>query len=294
MKAQSVHICVFTNKAPNSGDSYAPEVLGAPESGMYSAVSSAAVQLSDEGMEGTTLSVCYARSASFQDFLKTVTATPPFIGIAGTFPDGQKKLYILQSPANVKQYLKAMWLGEFGGTGLPTNMGDGDGGWGTGSALICKLIPPLCALGFLPWLALSVYTTYRAAESRSKVGQIMWGIPAAFFVMGFFERGGVKQIQWWAKKAGIGDLRFENINFNRQLTKPPSFKKVSKKFIEDVVNVLNIAYSQQEKDIRLSRLFYNNGFLYSRDSALKLYYDEYKSYGGKADFERITKGLFHD
>lgn len=202
MKATAVHICVFTNHAPESWGGYYPDIMPNPDREMYAAVRDASSELfQQEGIEGTTFSVCYAKDSQFQQFLSTVSAAPPFIAIAGTFPNGEKKLYIVKSAAQVKGYLRAMWTGEFGGSGLPTNLGDGDGGWGQGHTLICKILPPLCALGFLPWLALAAVTTYKAAESRSTTGRIVWGVPAALFVLGFFERGGVKQIQWWIKKA---------------------------------------------------------------------------------------------
>lgn len=200
MKATAVHICVFTSLPPNSAGGYAPDALPSTESSMYNAASTAAVELfQQEGIEGTTLSMCYTKNPQFLQFLTTVSATAPFVAIAGTFPGGEKKLYIVKSAAQVKGYLKAMWTGEFGGTGLPTNLGEG--GWGQGDGgILCQLLPPLCALGFLPWLALSVVTTYKAAESRSTAGRAMWGIPAALLWQGFFARGGVKQIQYWVKK----------------------------------------------------------------------------------------------
>lgn len=200
-KAKSVYICIFTDKAPNSGGIYAPELLGAPESAMYKAVSDASIELfQQEKIEGTAYSLCNAAAPDFQDYLKATGTARPFIAIMGTFDDGSKKQFVLKSAANVKNYIRAMWTGEFGGTGIPANPGDGDGGWGQGDSILCKVIPPLCALGFLPWLALSAIMTYKAVESRSTVGKAMWGIPAALFWQGFFARGGVKQIQWWVKK----------------------------------------------------------------------------------------------
>lgn len=208
-KAKSVFICIFTDKAPNNSDIYVPELLSAPEAGMYEAVSSAAAELSNqEGIEGTVLTMCYAKAPDFKAYLKSVNLSPPFIAIMGVFPDGSKKNYILKSTADVKNYIRAMWTGDFGGTGAPTNPGDADGGWGEGDGgVLCQLFPPLCALGFLPWLALAAITTYKAVESRSTVGRAMWGVPSALFWQGFFARGGVKQIQYWVKKVGIGKIK---------------------------------------------------------------------------------------
>lgn len=200
MKATAVHICIFTSQPPNASGGYAPELLPSSERNLYNAASAAAVEMfQQEGYEGTTLSMCHAGSQQFQNFLSKVSDNPPFAAIAGTFGDGQK-YYLVKQPGQIKSYLRAMWSGEFGGTGLPNNLGDGDGGWGQGHALICKILPPLCALGFLPWLALAAVTTYKAAESRSTVGRAMWGVPAGLLWLGFFERGGVKQIQYWLKK----------------------------------------------------------------------------------------------
>lgn len=205
MRATSVHICIFTNKPPNAGGAYAPETLGQPEARMYAAASSAAVELSNEGQEGTTISMCNANAQEFQAFLQQAGVSAPFIAIAGSFGN-QQKFYIV-TPAQVENYLRAMWLGDFSGTGTPGTLGDGGGdGFGGGDALICKILPPLCALGFLPWLALAAVTTYKAAESRSTLGKTMWGVPAGLLWLGFFQRGGVKQIQWWAKKARIGNV----------------------------------------------------------------------------------------
>lgn len=202
-KATSVYICIFTDKTPNAGSVYAPDTLGAPETGYYNAVSKAAVDLyQQEGIQGTNFSLCYAKSPNFQEYLKSVKTAPPFIAMIGTFPDGSKKHYVLKSSSRVKDYLRAMWTGDFSKTGAPTtNPGDGEGGWGQGDGgLLCRLFPPACAIGFLPWIALAAVTTYKAVESRSVAGKAIWGVPAFLFWQGFFSRGGVKQIQYWVKK----------------------------------------------------------------------------------------------
>lgn len=197
-KAKSVFVCAFTNTPPDGWLGTLPS----PDLVMYEAISNAANELFvQEGIEGTVVSPCYAKAPEFQDFLKTANQSVPFISVIGTFPDGTKKFYVSKSASNIKNAIRAMWKGEFGGTDLPTNPGDGDGGWGQGDGgLLCRLIPPLCALGFLPWLALAAVATYKTAESRSTTGKIMWGAPATLLWLGFFERGGVKQIQWWLKK----------------------------------------------------------------------------------------------
>lgn len=199
-KANSVFICIFTD-VPPIGGGYDISILPAQERSLYNAASNAATELfQHEGLEGTNLSLCYAKSPEFSNAVAQMGATPPFAAIGGTFPDGSKKAYTTKNPVLIKQYIKAMWTGEFGGTGLPVNVGDGDGGWGQGDSILCELFPPFCALGFLPWLALSAYTTYRAVESRSTAGKTMWGVPAFLFWQGFFARGGVKQIQYLLKK----------------------------------------------------------------------------------------------
>lgn len=201
MKAKSVFVCIFTKQPPTSGGSYPINLLPVAERNLYNAVSTAAVEVFQQyGYEGTVLSMCNANDATFNQFLSTNTKPFPLVAIAGTFPDGSTKFFTTNSANQVKNLLRSMWAGEFGGTGIPTNPGDGDGGWGDGDSVLCRLLPPVCALGFLPWLALSVITTYKAAESRSTVGRVLWGVPAALFVQGFFARGGVKQIQYWIKK----------------------------------------------------------------------------------------------
>jgi len=170
---------------------------------MFSAVESAhgTIVAQSGGSAPLVQGLCYAGDPQFADFLKQVKMSPPFMASIANYPDGQKKYFATKDKSKIAQYIAALLQGEFGGTGLPTNPGDGDGGWGQGDGgLLCKLLPPLCALGFLPWLAASVYTTYRAYESRSTVGKTMWGVPAFLLWQGFLARGGVKQIQWWIKQ----------------------------------------------------------------------------------------------
>ena len=206
MKAKSVTICIFTNLPPNTGGgAYAPESLPQPERGMYAATSAAATELfQQEGLEGTVLGMCNAQAAEFAQFIKSQTATPPYIAIAGTFPDGSQRAYILKSANGVKNYIRAMWLGEFGGTGAPVNLGEGTGGYGSGSNILCQLFPPLCMLGFWPWLALVAFTTYRTAEARSIVGRGLWGTAAFFTWKEFLDRGGLQQL---GKMVGIGEQK---------------------------------------------------------------------------------------
>lgn len=208
-KATQVFTCIFTNTPPNGGGgAYNVDTLPAQERNMYNAVSNAYQQIvAVSGDQPLVLAICNAKEAQYQSYLSTVSLSPPFVAMIATYPDGSKKTYTTKS-LDVKNRVQALLAGEFGGTGIPTNAGEGEGGWGQGNALVCQLIPPLCALGFLPWLALAAVTTYKAAESRSTTGRIMWGIPAALFVVGFFERGGMKQIQWWTKKAGIGSVPY--------------------------------------------------------------------------------------
>jgi len=204
MKAKSVFVCIFTNEPPNAAGSYSVDLLPSMERTLYNSVSAAATALAAQGYEGTTLSVCNAKAPNFAQFLATNTTALPFVAIAGTFPDGSTKYYTTRIANQVKDQIRAMWVGEFGGSGTTPNPGDGSGGWGDGDSILCKIFPPVCALGFLPWLALAAYTTYRAAEARSTTGRAVWGVPAFLFWQGFIAKGGVKQIEWWVKKAGIG------------------------------------------------------------------------------------------
>lgn len=200
-KALQVFTCVFTDLPPNAGTVYSPDTLPATERNMYNAVKTAyAGIVAAEGSAPLVQSMCFAADPQFQAFLSQANTTLPFIAIMGTFAGGEKRYYVTKSITQVAQYIQAMYAGEFGGTGLPTNPGDGDGGWGQGNAIICQILPPLCALGFLPWLALAAFTTYRTAEARSGIGKAAWGIPAFLFWQGFLARGGVKQIQYWIKK----------------------------------------------------------------------------------------------
>ena len=201
MKAKAVHICIFTKQPASAGGSYSVELLPTSERTLYQAASDAAVKVFQQyGMEGTTLSVCDANAATFQQFLKGVSLPYPFVAIAGTFPDGSTRFYTTRTASAILNSLRSMWTGEFGGSGIPNNPGDGDGGWGDGDSILCRVFPAVCALGFLPWLALAAFTTYRAAEARSTTGRLVWGVPAFLFWQGFVAKGGVKQIQWWINK----------------------------------------------------------------------------------------------
>lgn len=203
MKAKSVSVCIFTNEPPNAAGSYSINLLPQQERNFYNSVSNAASELALQGYEGTTVFICNANAPEFSQFIATNTTALPFVAIAGTFPDGTKKYYATRNANQVKNQIKAMWVGEFGGSGNTTNPGDGSGGWGDGEAWICKILPPLCALSFLPWLALTAYSTYRAAESKSTTGRLIWAAPAVLFWQGFVAKGGIQQIQWWINKSSI-------------------------------------------------------------------------------------------
>lgn len=65
--------------------------------------------------------------------------------------------------------------------------------------LLCKIIPPLCALGWYAWLGAALYTTYRTTQARN-VGKYVWGGAAALTWNEFIQRGGLKEL---GKKVGI-------------------------------------------------------------------------------------------
>ena len=211
-KAIKIQTCVFADvQLPADGTWHIdPNYLPKQVIDLYTALSNGLSELifkdglSDMDGKVESFGICPVKNADFQAFLSQTNTAPPFVAIVGVYPSGEKKLYTVKNPAQVKEYARAMWLGEFGGnTPLPSNLGDGDGGWGQGDGgLLCKLLPPVCALGFLPWLALASFSTYKAFEARSTVGKSTWGIPAALLWQVFFARGGVKQIQWWLNKIG--------------------------------------------------------------------------------------------
>jgi len=278
-KASQVFTCIFTNTPPQGG-AYNVNTLPSQERAMFNAVSDAhGAIVAASGDQPLLLSMCYAKAAEFQAFLSGVSLAPPFMAIMGIFPGGEKKYYLTKQPAQAKQYIEAMLSGQFGGTGLPTNAGDGDGGWGQGDGgLLCKLVPPLCALGFLPWLALSVFTTYKAAESRSTGGKAMWGVPAFLFWQGFLARGGVKQIQWWGKQVGIGKIGELKVGSKRWYEILDDFERSSKKgsFIpnlrydrvgrdEDVPAGVFYHSGETNKIFHAFLLGYNIGEYYARD-----------------------------
>lgn len=65
--------------------------------------------------------------------------------------------------------------------------------------LLCKIIPPLCALGWYAWLGAALYTTYRTTQARN-VGKYVWGGAAALTWNEFIQRGGLKEL---GKKVGL-------------------------------------------------------------------------------------------
>ncbi len=196
MKANSVTVCVFTNTPPNAGaGNYSPELLPSPERSWYDPIATAASELAyDEGLEGTLFGVCYAKSAEFQQFVQEAGQAPPFVAVAANYPNGAQKVFVKKSVSNIKNLIRAAWLGETGGTG-EANPGGSEDGWGSGEgSWLCNLLPPLCQVGFWPWLAVCVFTTYRTAEANSKFGKALWGAGAVFSWQTFFARGGHKQL----------------------------------------------------------------------------------------------------
>ena len=68
--------------------------------------------------------------------------------------------------------------------------------------ILCKLLPPLCSLGWYVWLGAAIYTTYKTTQARN-VGQYAWGTAAALTWQAFIARGGLKEL---GSKVGIGAL----------------------------------------------------------------------------------------
>jgi len=203
-KAKLITTCVFSNQAPPpDGYSY-QSVLTAQEKAMYEAVADAFGEvLSEFGDFAGQSFVCYAQNpqlSSVMQYAGVTASQVPFILIAGNYENGASRLFVVKSTSvtEIKAKIKALLTGDFGQAGMPKEGGGGFGGGG--NSILCKLIPPLCAVSFLPWLILATVATYKAVESRSTVGRAMWGVPAFLFWQGFLARGGVQQIQYWVKK----------------------------------------------------------------------------------------------
>ena len=63
----------------------------------------------------------------------------------------------------------------------------------TPQTLLCKILPPLCSLGWYIWLAAGIYTTYQTTQARN-VGKYVWGAAAALTWNEFIQRGGLKEL----------------------------------------------------------------------------------------------------
>lgn len=298
MKASLVQLCVFTNQPPPTDGTSYQGAITSTERAMYEAIGEAFGQvLTQRGDFPATLYICHANAPNNKKVMQTAgvtTANVPFIIAIGSYPDGSGRLYVLktQSVAAIKKTIEALLDGDFSGApgSVPAEGSEFgvEGGSGDGS-ILCAILPVLCRLGFWPWAALVAFTTYRTFEANSKVGKGMWGAAALLSWQSFISRGGLKQL---GQMVGIGSIRLEDIKAFGKLEQPPSAKKLSKKFIEDVEQILYVEYPDAEKDFLLSRLFQRHGFIYSRDAALKINYAAYKANGGYRDFEYISKKLF--
>lgn len=72
----------------------------------------------------------------------------------------------------------------------------------TPETLLCKLLPPLCSLGWYFWAAAGAYSVYRTTQARN-VGKIVWGAASALTINEFIQRGGLKEL---GSKVGIGRI----------------------------------------------------------------------------------------
>ena len=63
----------------------------------------------------------------------------------------------------------------------------------TPQTLLCKILPPLCSLGWYIWLGAAAYTTYQTTQARN-VGKWIWGAAAALTWNEFVQRGGLKEL----------------------------------------------------------------------------------------------------
>lgn len=72
--------------------------------------------------------------------------------------------------------------------------------------ILCKLLPPLCSLGWYVWLGAAVYTTYKTTQARN-IGKYAWGTAAALTWQAFVARGGLNEL---GKKVGIGRIIRDN------------------------------------------------------------------------------------
>lgn len=69
----------------------------------------------------------------------------------------------------------------------------------TPDPLLCKILPPLCSLGWYFWIGAAAYTTYRTTQARN-VGKYLWGAAALLTWQGFIARGGLKELSSKIKK----------------------------------------------------------------------------------------------
>lgn len=85
-----------------------------------------------------------------------------------------------------------------------------------------------------------------------------------------------------------------NANPNSRKPAPTTFKAVSKKLVDSILEIIYTEYVGQpdEKERRLRNTMESNGYTYSRQSIKDIFYSQYAARGGYRSKDEFTAWLF--
>lgn len=191
IKAKSVQICIFTPQDKSSVSQYP-----AQEQYLYQMFGNAIVEL--RKIHGNSLPVfidfCPVSDADNAVVLEQNGGSVlnlPAVQIYATYTDGTAGQYFLKKgPTDIgsstplvdeKKALSYTQALLYRLSPIP-------------ETLLCKILPPLCSLGWYVWAAAAGYSIYRTTQARN-VGKYVWGAAAVLTANEFIQRGGLKELQ---------------------------------------------------------------------------------------------------
>ncbi len=189
IKAKSIQICIFTPKDLNSVNAYPHQ-----EQYLYYTFYNILVDLVKlHGDIPVVLDFCPVAGTSNLQVLEQNGGSPlnlPAVQLWAEYADGTASQYFLKksltdinSDAPILDDKKALAYVQ----ALLYRLSP------TTQPILCKILPPLCSLGWYFWLGAAAYTTYRTTQARN-VGKYVWGAAALLTWQGFIARGGLKEL----------------------------------------------------------------------------------------------------